>query len=137
MSMEFYNHSTPISRKERECEMCGQKIMPGEQYSKEVGKYYGDFFSRILHLDCSEVLGDFLSEAEENEFCYSEIYRWWVETRCTECKHYYSQCDPTCKFHKGDPESCGDRRNGRCTSAEPCDEMNRSYWCDKYEKNKG
>lgn len=31
MSMEFYDRRTPVSRKERACKMCDQKIMPGER----------------------------------------------------------------------------------------------------------
>lgn len=133
MSMEFYDRRTPISRKERACEMCGQKIMPGERYIYESGKFDGEFFTRSLHTECFNVLSDFCEEVN-NEFSWGEIAWWWRDTRCDKCKHYYPPCDLMCKFHKDVPESCGDYRNGRCTSDEPCFEMNRVCWCDKFEE---
>lgn len=137
MSMEFYNRRTPVSRKERTCEMCGQKIMPGERYSSESGKFDGDFFARDLHLDCLQVLHDYLRAEEVNEFTYPDIYYWWRETQCTNCKHRYPPCDLTCKAaRKGGPYKCEDYRGGKCTAEEPCDKMTRVCWCDKFEEDK-
>lgn len=64
MSLEFYNHKTPVSQKERVCEMCSGKIMSGEKYSYESGKFYGDFFTRKLHLDCFDVLTTYCEEVD-------------------------------------------------------------------------
>lgn len=91
-----------------------EKIMPGEKYSREVGKYYGDFFERDLHTECYDVLNDFLYENEENEFSYDEINYWWRETRCDNCKHHYPSCDSTCKAAgKGDSEKCDSYHENR------------------------
>lgn len=115
--------------------MCGQKIMPGERYSREVGKYDGEFFERDLHTECNDVLNDFLYENEENEFSYDEINYWWRETRCDNCKHHYPSCDSTCKAAgKGDSEKCDSYRGGKCIAEEPCDKMTRNYWCDQFEE---
>lgn len=135
MSMEFYDRRTPVSRKERECEMCGQKIMLGERYSYESGKYNGDFFTRELHLDCLSALEKYWEEVD-TEFCWDAVSDWWQETRCSDCKHYYPPCDPTCKAaRKGGFYKCEDYKNGKCTAEEPCDEMTRVCWCDKFEES--
>lgn len=111
MSLEFYNHKKPIARKEHICEMCGQKIMVGERYSRDVGKYDGDFFTRDLHLDCSETLLRFIKEEDVDEFRYDEIAEWWESTRCSKCKH----------------------EDGKCAE-DVCNKMTRRFWCDKFEE---
>lgn len=137
MSMAFYDHRTPVSRKERVCEMCGQKIMPGERYSREVGKYYGDFFERDLHTECFDVLSSFIEEVD-NEFCWDQISDWWQETRCEKCKHYYKPCVPGSCYDDSceegfQPQKCDYYRDGKCTD-DTCDEKTRVCWCDKFEE---
>ena len=64
-AMEFYIYKEHKARKEHECEMCGQIIKVGEEYSEEIGKYEGEFFSRKLHIICYDTLCEILSEMSD------------------------------------------------------------------------
>lgn len=83
--LEFYNDAVHKARKEHKCEMCHRIINPGEKYHRQSGKYDGDFFDRKLHNTCNNILSAYLSEIEENEFDYSDIYDWLRESYCFGC----------------------------------------------------
>ncbi len=130
--MEFYRQEERVSQKERVCEMCGKPIHAGEKYSVEVGKYFGDFFQRFLHLECRDVIGEFCRSIDDSEFDYDEIADWWEAHYCNgDCKYYFPKCEPdstcetACSYKTGD---------GKCTIGDTCHEMTRICWCEKYEK---
>ena len=49
---DFYRERFPIAKKEHKCDCCFETINPGERYSRETGKYDGDFFDRVLCIPC-------------------------------------------------------------------------------------
>ena len=132
MSLEFYYHKIKKAHKQHDCEMCGQKIEVGENYSYASGKYDGEFFERKLHQKCEDVLNEVLLDTGENEFDYEMIQEWWKEEKCEKCKHRYPECDAKengCVY-SGD---CNYLICGKCTIETDCDKMDRSCWCTLFE----
>lgn len=66
--MEFYTEKHPIARKVHKCHICGSPISVGEQYSRESGKFEGDFFDRST---CQVCWGIRQADVAENS---SELY---------------------------------------------------------------
>ena len=52
MSMEFFNESYHVSRKDRRCDACLKTIKAGERYSSMRMKWEGDFTTGANHEDC-------------------------------------------------------------------------------------
>lgn len=132
--MDFYNAKIQTARKTHKCEMCGQDIKPGEQYSYESGMWDGDFFVRKLHIGCNNILSEYCREID-NEFDYDSITEYWMEHYCANCEHRFPLCKPDSKCGSN-TETCPDRRNGKCTAEEPCDIMDRVCWCTKYKEER-
>jgi hypothetical protein len=42
------------AKKKHQCIWCGEKILPGEKYERQVGIYYGDFQYNKWHLECRD-----------------------------------------------------------------------------------
>lgn len=134
--MEFYNETFPVAKKEHTCEMCGEVIHIGEQYSREVGKYEGELFTRKLHQKCKSILTDFIDDTGADEFDYDEIKQWWHDTYCYKCKSYYHTCESVMAdgYCETSSVNCPERTaDGRCKADETCDEMTRMCWCENYE----
>ncbi len=57
------------ARKEHSCYLCGEKIEKGESYREHVGKFWGDFYSQKLHMDCHEMVEAYwsLNELQDDE----------------------------------------------------------------------
>ena len=130
--LEFYRQEMHISRKNRVCEMCRKTIGIGDTYSIETGKYDGEFFQRILHPECFDVLNRYCRDTDDEEFDYYAITNWWREHYCNgNCKHYYQPCKPDstcaafCKYRNA---------YGKCEADDPCYKMTRVCWCDEYER---
>ena len=86
MSMEFYSEACHTARKEYICEMCGRKIMQGEPYIYQSGKWDGVFFTRKLHRQCDLLLIDYCTEVD-NEFTYDSVMEYAEEQWCYDCEH--------------------------------------------------
>lgn len=84
--MEFYSERCYKAKKEHQCEMCGGKIMPGELYFQEKGKWCGDFFSRALHVQCHMLEIAYCTEVD-NEFSWDAIYEYAQDEYCDTCEH--------------------------------------------------
>ena len=131
MSMEFYRRTVPRSRTTHKCEGCGNPIEVGEKYSCESGKWDGDFFARLMHLDCYEAMNDILDAQGDNEFTWDSLAEWWRDEKCCECKHRYLPCKPD---DRCPAKPCGIRTpQGGCKDNE-CDEMTHIFWCAKWEQ---
>lgn len=86
MSMEFYSEAKVTARKEHVCEMCGGKILPGEVYYRENGKWEGEFFSRALHVQCHLIETDYCCEVE-CEFSWDSLMDYAQDEFCSGCEH--------------------------------------------------
>ena len=107
--MEFYNSYTQKAKKEHICEACQQKILIGERYQYESGKFDGQFFDRHYHLDCHNVMQNFWNDSIDDDcFEYYQVRDWWYEDHCYQC-------------------SLWTENGGTCD----CD-MDKKIWCTKY-----
>lgn len=84
--MEFYEESKHKSQKERICELCGHVINVGDYYYAERGKFYGEFFSRALHVHCHNMEREYCEEVD-NEFSWDAITDYIQEKYCNKCEH--------------------------------------------------
>ncbi len=100
--MEFYNRMYLKARKPHKCEFCGRTIERGEKYSRETGKYDGDFFCRKLCIPCERMLSKFCLDTNEDEFCWWQVNDWLSDTHCEECEHFndcnYGHGNPSCEI---------------------------------------
>ena len=132
MSLEFYYHKIKKAHKQHDCEMCGQKIEVGENYSYASGKYEGTIFTTKLHEICKSTLDKTLNAMGEYEYDYDMIADWWQENKCSMCKYRYPECDAKengCVY-SGD---CKFIICGKCTYETDCNKMDRSCWCTLFE----
>lgn len=53
--MSFYSESTPIARKQHQCDACTKTIEPGERYTRCSGVVDGGFWHGHYHSDCREI----------------------------------------------------------------------------------
>lgn len=113
--MDFYNQKNVKAKKTHECEFCGRKIIPGETYSYECGKFDGEFFVRKLCTVCANMLTKFINETKEEEFDWNWIQEWLKDNYCTEpciktCKYGFSkiQC---CSTVRGNFQRCSYTKN--------------------------
>ncbi len=84
--MEFYSERICTARKQHECEMCGKPIKAGEVYGRETGKFYGDFFSRALHVHCQNMEHEYCQNVD-TEFSWDAITDYIQESECYKCEH--------------------------------------------------
>lgn len=98
MNMEFYRHARMTARKPHTCEYCNESIAAGQKYSRETGKWDGEFFVRKLCLTCEMILREFISESGEEEFDWPYVTDHLVEHYCMSCPRYSEECDekPAC-----------------------------------------
>lgn len=82
---DFYRERLPVAKKEHKCDCCFETINPGEQYSRETGKYDGDFFDRVLCIPCHNMLIDYCNNVD-NEFTWDAVQEYVEETFCDYCK---------------------------------------------------
>lgn len=103
--MEFYSERQVTARKPHVCEMCGGKIVPGEAYYRENGKWEGDFFSRALHTHCHLMEMEYCCEVD-NEFSWDDIADYIADTYCCDCEHAACNDDrddwTECEYHVTD-----------------------------------
>lgn len=52
------------ARKEHTCYLCGEKIEKGQSYREYVGKFWGDFYSTKLHMDCHYMVEAYFAETD-------------------------------------------------------------------------
>lgn len=132
MSLEFYHITQRKARKEHSCEMCYDKIVVGELYHHEVGKYDGDFFDRKLHTACQKVLREAMDDMKEDEYDYEMIADWWHDKYCFNCKLSFPECEPDSDVcpHQEDCPECSE---GRChANGRDCDKRDKVCWCTLY-----
>lgn len=89
--MEFYSEKWVIAKKEHKCACCEKVLKIGEKYSRQVGKFDGDFFSRALCVTCREMLNDYCNDVD-NEFSWDSIIEYAREQVCYKCESY-ENCD--------------------------------------------
>ena len=134
--MEFYKQRVYKAKQSHTCEMCGRAIEAGEEYSKEVGKFYGDFFERVMHLNCFEMFTIILDEMGEYEFSWDDFPDWWADNKCPNCVNFHPICKPD-KDCRVIPSACSCKNSqGRCTD-ENCFEMTHVGWCEKFQERGG
>ena len=110
--MEFYNSYTQKAKKEHICEACQQKILIGERYRYESGKFDRQFFDRSYHLECYNIMQDFWYDSDDDCFDYYQVREWWYDGHCYQC-------------------SLWAENGGNCDC-----EMDKNIWCTKYtQKN--
>lgn len=63
---ESLSTSTPISRKDRQCVWCPEKIVAGERHVLEVGKFDGDFQSNRYHAECRVASERYFKDGYDN-----------------------------------------------------------------------
>ena len=85
--LEFYSERLHIAKKKHICEFCENAILENESYVKEVGKYFGEFFSRCLHERCSALEHDYVSNVD-SDFCWDDIYYHFEANICRQCCRY-------------------------------------------------
>ncbi len=88
MGMDFYTEKCVKARKEHICELCNEKILAGEEYRRESGKFEGMMFSRCLHEHCYKMECEYCSEVD-NEFDWSEVLEYFSDKYCYDCKHHH------------------------------------------------
>lgn len=136
MSADFYSEKNVRDRKHHKCEVCGSVIEPGAKYIRKAGVYEGNFWNTVECEECQPIISEFLGTSYgEDGYCTDSIGEWWAEDKCHNCKKRFTvPCnhDPKACLHSAD--ECHDRtENGMCSAEEPCDEMTRVCWCEKYE----
>ena len=52
---EFFAESFPVARKGHKCCECGEEINPGQKYSKETGKWEGEFRTYKTCMPCYRI----------------------------------------------------------------------------------
>lgn len=88
---DFYTGSLPKAKKPHHCEFCGKTIASGEIYSRESGVYSGDFFDRILCVNCIKMLDAYCTNID-NEFDWDDVYDYVRDTHCSACG-YFDECE--------------------------------------------
>ena len=83
--MEIYTEVVYKAKKAHKCHLCCKEIQVGEKYSRESGKWEGEFFDRCSHLHCSEIIRTFCSENRENEYDIDWIIDWLSDKYCYAC----------------------------------------------------
>lgn len=81
MSMEFYTEMEVKARKPHRCHICGDEIPIGAMYSRESGKYDGEFFDRCTCNDCYTHRNEYCSEVD-NEYDVWAISDYLQEEYC-------------------------------------------------------
>lgn len=56
MSYSEISATYPKARKEYRCEWCNQKILVGEKHLSRAYKFYGEFQSGRMHLECESAM---------------------------------------------------------------------------------
>ena len=82
--LECYKETHRKARKEYECDLCGGKIVAGEDYVRYSGKVDGEFFDYKYHAECQKVIDAYLRETGECEYDEESISEWLNEAVC--CK---------------------------------------------------
>lgn len=86
--LEFGNSTYPKARKNYKCSLCGQEINKGEIYHRWCGKYDGDMFDNKLHMTCQNIISEYCSAVNENEYSEDEICEWLHDEYCLCCECY-------------------------------------------------
>ena len=137
--MSFQRETIRKARKEHKCSICQKKIMPGESYHEYAGVYEGDFYYSKECETCQPIITEFKRSRYCDEGCYGidEIYEWWRDVMCYNCKHRFLPCvpDEDCvkDFIKPDGTCPEKSEFGTCKCGDYCEEMTRWCWCEKYE----
>lgn len=85
--LDFYTASMPKARKKHKCDLCGQTIEKGQQYSYFTGKYDGEFFTTRHCLPCSEIIDAYCDRIGEQEYDEDGVQDWLRDTYCDYCEH--------------------------------------------------
>lgn len=98
--LEFYTDRVYKAKKVHKCDLCGHEIVIGEKYHRQSGKYEGDFFDRCIHEHCNNIITEFCSKNNENEYSPDWIVDWLSDLYCYDCEHK-EECEIEtlhCKF---------------------------------------
>ena len=92
--MEFYTETHPKARKEHTCHICRGKIRKGERYSRESGKYEGEFSDRVTCKLCYLARDDHFNYTGDNEYDTWNIQDYLHEEHCRYCsEEEKAECD--------------------------------------------
>lgn len=136
--VEFYRSQEYKAKKPHTCFICGGKIDVGDRYWYSAWKDEGEISTTHAHLKCQKIVNEFCDWADESEYDIDEVYDWWRDNKCTNCRHFYIDDCEHCEFYEGDSEACNNSHNGKCMDGDTCYLMNMYCWCTKYspeEKN--
>jgi hypothetical protein len=92
MSLDFYSERTLKAKKQHTCMLCRDEIIIGETYSRQSGKYYGEFFDRCMHIHCNNMVKTYVYEQGEDEFDEEGVINFIQETHCLYCEEV-DNCD--------------------------------------------
>jgi len=75
--MTVLSESNPIARNEHTCYWCGEKILPGERYTRWASIDFGEFFFTKVHRECADAWhslhpDDFVDEHGQCRGCICE-----------------------------------------------------------------
>lgn len=91
--IELYRECVYKASKEHKCEICGRTIKIGESYSRESGKFNGEFFDRCLDTTCAKIIETYISECSPyGEYWVDEVVDWLIDKYCYDCKER-EDCD--------------------------------------------
>lgn len=93
--MEFYNEKWTTAHIEHRCECCGKRIKAGEVYSRQIGKFCGDFFRRAYCVTCEGAVREYCIGVYD-EFQYFDIHDHVRDKFCYDCpdkKPNMHRCD--------------------------------------------
>ena len=93
MGLEFYTASFPKARKQYKCDLCGETIEPGQQYSCFSGKYDGEMFTSRNCMICDRMIVTYCGDVGENEYDEDAIREWLSEKYCEDCPHGRNTAD--------------------------------------------
>ena len=132
--MSFYRDTIRTARKEHKCSLCGAVIHIGEKYHDKAGNDCND--DSILYVGkecfaCQPLIDEFFASGS-GDYGYNadNLYKWWRDVKCYDCKHHWPPCKPlpACQI------PCSNLKNGRCIGGDTCDDMTHYCRCEKFEQ---
>lgn len=90
--MEFYTEKHIKARKLHKCHICRRNIEVGELYSRESGKFEGDFFDRCTCSMCYGIRSENFSESNEYEYDTYSLLDFIESGFCSGCE-YKQNCN--------------------------------------------
>ncbi len=104
---DFHKEKKPIAKKEHICEFCKKTIEVNDQYVYQTGVFEGDFYTRKLCQECCDMIDDYTSQPDFDDwFTWNSVAEWLRERHCVcdKCDNYNEDCAIY-------PQSCSKIRN--------------------------